>query len=946
MDPEIANDPSYRQDLLDGLRELPTLSVASETNGIFGSNGIYIQTQSQLEVVASAELIAGDGSTIFQEDAGFRLQGGASRNPEKSPKHSLSLRFRDEIGDGKLRTDLFPGSPVTSFDSLHIRARYNNNWIHSDSNQRRNTTLIRDKWIRESLLEMGNPDAGRGMYVHLYLNGLYWGVHELHERQEAAHYAAYNGGDESEYDALNGGAPADGNVVSFHGLRQIARRGDWAEITQAIDVDNYIDWMIIQRFGSNSDLKSNGNWRVAGGGSANGIWRFYSWDSERVLEGVNEGAPTPVEDPFNFYSDLLALPEFRLRFADRLQKHFYHDGALTPESTIARWNRDVDVLRNAVVAESARWGDYRRDVQPDDCTCFLYNRDEHWLEATDQVATRYLPQRSRIVLNQYRGLGLYPNVAAPELLINFVAQHGGQVEFGDLLGFADPPTGEIYYTLDGTDPRSEGGAPTGTRYQPGIDVLTLLQSTTVSARVLVNGTWSAISRADFVIAPGDETLVVSEINYHPHDPTPSELQSIPNLDDDDFEFIEVANTDDARSLNLLGMRFVNGVEFEFPDYSLAPGERAVIVKNAEAFTLRYGDSVDIIGEWTLGSLSNSGEQLELVDGTGERLFGIEYDDGDLWPISADGAGATLVWIGDFGDSSSPNDRRDAWDASHEIGGTPGTVGTPSPTVVINEIQTNSTLDQIELFNFGDVAIDIGGWYLSDTRNDLKRFTIPANVILDPDGYVVFDENALGFGLSSRGEEIWLSRPEGTRVRIVDAIEFGAAMQNTSLGRIPNGTGRLVPNSRPSLGCRNRGLETNEVVISEIHYHPGEPGLASTILDPTLTPQDLEFIEITNHSDRSINLFAAGITGGIEFAFPPGSRIEPAESLILVSFDPSDATLANRLIAFQIETGMPADATVLGPFQGRLNNDGEAVRLYRPDPNSSGDPVVVDEVVFA
>ena len=55
--------------------------------------------------------------------------------------------------------------------------------------------MIRDQFIRDSLLAMGQVDAGRGTYVHLFLNGLYWGVYNVHERPDSAHYAEYHGGD-------------------------------------------------------------------------------------------------------------------------------------------------------------------------------------------------------------------------------------------------------------------------------------------------------------------------------------------------------------------------------------------------------------------------------------------------------------------------------------------------------------------------------------------------------------------------------------------------------------------------------------------------------------------------------------------------------------------------------------------------------------------------------
>ena len=137
IDPQIVDNPAYTQDFLDGLRELPALSIASDVDDIFGTSGIYRNPQnSNLEAAVSAEWILPDGSTGFQIDAGLRVSGGASRSPNNSPKHSLSLRFRSEYGAGRLNHDLFDGSPVDSFNSLQLRALYNNCLLYTSPSPR------------------------------------------------------------------------------------------------------------------------------------------------------------------------------------------------------------------------------------------------------------------------------------------------------------------------------------------------------------------------------------------------------------------------------------------------------------------------------------------------------------------------------------------------------------------------------------------------------------------------------------------------------------------------------------------------------------------------------------------------------------------------------------------------------------------------------------------
>jgi len=384
MDRQVCSNPQYADLMEEALLSIPTISVTTDKDNLFSPlEGIYVNTTKtgeQWERPASAEFFSRDDSKQFQINCGLRLQGGASRQPYKCPKHSLSLRFRGTWGPAKLEFPLFEGSLVERFDSVHLRGMFNNSWIHWNSGQRQRAQMIRDQWVRDSLLDMGETSAGRGLFVHLYLNGMYWGVYNLHERPEASHYAAYYGRSSDELDALNGGSVRDGDYNAWNHMKSTVASRDWESIQKVLAVDNYIDWTIIQRFASNNDLKGNGNWRAAGGGPDHEPWRFYAWDSERVLEGVNEGAPGGTQDPPGLFSYLDDIEDFRVHFGDRLHKHLFNGGALTPEMTALRWIHRADEIDLAVIAESARWGDYRRDEHSYSSGPYhLYTRNDFWL---------------------------------------------------------------------------------------------------------------------------------------------------------------------------------------------------------------------------------------------------------------------------------------------------------------------------------------------------------------------------------------------------------------------------------------------------------------------------------------------------------------------------------------------------------------------------------------
>ncbi|NWK57521.1 lamin tail domain-containing protein [Verrucomicrobiaceae bacterium N1E253] len=171
------------------------------------------------------------------------------------------------------------------------------------------------------------------------------------------------------------------------------------------------------------------------------------------------------------------------------------------------------------------------------------------------------------------------------------------------------------------------------------------------------------------------TLVVSEIHYHPLGPTtPGELGA--SLDPSDFEFIELMNVG-SQPLDLNAVRIADGISFDFTGAditTLEPGARVLVVKDKAAFESRYGTGQPIAGEFDK-SLSNGGETLRLSYGDGNSAGNLirefTYDDISPWPEAADGTGASLV----LQDPWSLPDHNIAsnWRASHSNHGQPGVV---------------------------------------------------------------------------------------------------------------------------------------------------------------------------------------------------------------------------------------------------------------------------------
>jgi len=488
MDPEVAADPQYSGLMAESLRSVPTVSIVTDKKGLFdASTGIYTNPLAEgdsldplkWERPVSMELFQADGAKEVQIDCGLRIQGGHSRHPNKCPKHSFGLRFRGAYGQTSLDYELFDGWPVRTFDSLQLRSGFNNVWTHWDAGQRQRAQYVRDHWARDTLTAMGNPDALQGFSVHLYLNGMYWGLYMLHERPSASHYAAYHGGDPEAVDAVNGdptyvisdplntGQVSDGTIDAWLELKTIVAGRNWDQIQQVLDVDNFIDWTILNYYGGNIDLKRGTNWRAAGGGPLRRPWRFYSWDAERILEDL-EYTSLGVADATGLFNALYDIEEFRVRFGDRVHRHLFNNGCLTPDRAIQTWTRRSDQVEQAVIAESARWGDYRRDVHRYQSGPYdLYTKGGHWIPERDRLLNQHFPARTSVVVDLFRNfkpMPLYPGLGAPVFQVNGSYRHGGQVASTDTFSMAMPAgtTGRIYYTLDGTDPRVPStGDPSG-----------------------------------------------------------------------------------------------------------------------------------------------------------------------------------------------------------------------------------------------------------------------------------------------------------------------------------------------------------------------------------------------------------------------------------------------------------------------------------------------------
>ncbi|MDP6523840.1 MAG: lamin tail domain-containing protein [Kiritimatiellia bacterium] len=970
MDPDITTSPAYSNQLLAALSSLPSISIVTEMDNLFDSStGIYANPSNKGEAwerPSSAEWIYPDGSGDLQINCGLRIQGGWFRPLSRSRKNSFRLLFKQVYGASKLKHDVFPDdvTDVESFDTLVLRANANDGYSWSSAGD--NVTFIRDEWGRHTQVEMGHPGS-HGTFVHLYVNGLYWGLYNPAERPNNAFAASYCGGDKDEWDSLNhDGSPGvnNGSITAWNAMiskcQDAASDNDaYMELqarnpdgtrdpdgTDHLDVINHIDYLLINHWGGNWDWPWKNYWMGRDTSPDSTGFKFFNWDTEDTLatsrSPLNFVTPlTDYREAAAPYGELKDSAEFRLDFGDRIHRHMFNDGLLTTNAAIQRFTNLASKIELAIIVESARWGDMHSGSP---------HTQADWIDRIDNIVDNYLHQRWDVVFDKYREINLYPGIDAPVF-----ARFGGLFTNGYTLAMSAANT--IYYTLDGTDPREYGtGTAAGTIYSGAVP---LTITSLVKARAYSGSEWSALNEAVFVLE-GRPTLEVTEIMYRPREPSGTETNV--SVDRDEFEFVELKNSGGG-TLGLAGLRFTNGISFDFTYgdvFSLTQGEYVVVVENIDAFTNRYGSGIKIAGQYS-GALDNGGERLALSTGSGSNLLNFSFNDSRAWPTAADGAGHSLVPIvegsGDLGYGGS-------WRASAYIDGSPGEADPEPPqSIVINEIAAhtdtgqpapNDSDDWIELYNPLPTAVDIGGWYLSDSDDDLLKYQVPGGTILSSGAFMKFSENlhfhtnrldGSGFGLDKAGERVYLTHMPGSPSnRVVDVVRFKAQENGVALGRYPNGDPYWYALA-PTPAAAN-GAPGSHVVISEIMYHP-----APTVANPENNTND-EYVKIYNPLFVPVELWnTAGvwrIDGGIGYRFPSNTTIAAKDELVLVSFDPvTNITARNEFLAhYDLDIG---DVTFLGPYSDQLDNRSDRVALEMPiepdAPEIKASWVIVDEVIY-
>ena len=863
MDPDIVNDPRF-ESLDDDLKALRSLSIAMPVDDLWGRNGIYANPTrfgEAWERECSIEILdPEDSEANHQQDAGLRMQGAGSRFRNVGKK-SMRLAFRTKYGAGKLRYPLFGDAHPDAFDTIVLRGSYFDSWtVHTAGSGAgigwNNALQFRTDFGHQTHLDMGAHEILRD-WVHLYLNGQYWGIYNIHERPDEEFAELHLGGSADGYDVLkqrprgrpNGSLPelTNGDLDAWRELMALVRRDTadpavYAEIQNRIELDPFIDYILMNLWGGNQDWPHN-NWYAIRHRPSNGPFQFYNWDPENYIFDVNVNQVNVNTDnsPGIIFSRLRRNDEFRLLFADHVQRHCFNGGALTPEAAARRFQKFVDRLQAPMNAESARWGDERVRTP--------LNTIDTWLPVVDDKLTRYFPRRTGRVLSHLRSAGLYPRVVAPELI-----PHGGDL-VAPFEVTLEAPVGTIHFTLDGTDPRQPPGFPADALIDEGAAAVALVPSVGNGGN-LHGGAWNAVAfdpvgwmagatGVGFEAASGYEDLLALDVSEM-HNGTNSVFIRVP------FEIPDQAAIEALPGL-FLSMKYddgfvsyLNGVEVAEKN---APGDRTwqsaatashsdSQAKEFEEFDVSEHRGVLVPGQNVLAihGLNQEGSNDLLIS---PRLSG--------GSSSATGgvSGSAMEYKSGFTISQTTTVKArvldgDSWSALTEATFRVGTESATSDNLLVSEIhyhpaapdpsEVAAGFDDPDLFEFIEIT-NVGASLidLSGVRFALGvRHTFPDGTLLEAGGRMVLVKDANAFSKRYAGVAITAEfdgnlANNGERILLVDRADNTLADfsydDSEPWPGSADGDGFALQATDESAGV-DLGQATNWMPSTTIHGTPG------------------------------------------------------------------------------------------------------------------------------
>jgi hypothetical protein len=312
---------------------------------------------------------AGSSAPDLSQDIGIRIHGGWSRS---RPMKSLRLYARSDYGNSTLAYPFFPDQDYNEYKRLMLRNSGNDN----------PNTMFRDALIQGVCREL-NFDTQAYRPAIVFLNGEYWGIHNIRERYDRHYIERVYGVRQDDLDLLTGMYwRKEGNnhhyvetlnYIEANGLQEDVH---YQYIKTRIDTENFIDYQIANIYSANTDWPANNIdfWRKRteyqphAPHGHDGRWRWMAFDmdfgfgiwgksaNENVMRFATAtdgpGWPNPPWSTFllrSFLKNASFKADFVNRFAGLLNTSF------RPERVIALLEEYQQALEPEMPEHIARW---------------------------------------------------------------------------------------------------------------------------------------------------------------------------------------------------------------------------------------------------------------------------------------------------------------------------------------------------------------------------------------------------------------------------------------------------------------------------------------------------------------------------------------------------------------------------------------------------------------
>ena len=335
--------------------DLPIIALSTGPRQMFGWEGIYSNPFWDHEAPVHVEFFETDGLPALSFDAGVKIFGGFSRD---DPQKSLAIHLRKKYGTEEINYPLFEGNEVTSFKHLLLHT----------SGQDAYMTKIRDAFIHKAVKDVIDIDVMDSRPCVVYINGEYWGLYTIREKVNEDYLASHHGVDPNQVDMLvyNGTVMTGSNeaytaLVDFAATHDLRIQENYDYVASQVDIENLIDYLVIQSYFGNTDSGNIKFWRDQN----NGKWRWFLYDMDWALfmstYEWNNIAQIFNPDGMGFddwidttlHVSLIKNAQFRQEFIERYA--FYMNTYFTPERLLPIYDAMIAEIESEMPRHRARW---------------------------------------------------------------------------------------------------------------------------------------------------------------------------------------------------------------------------------------------------------------------------------------------------------------------------------------------------------------------------------------------------------------------------------------------------------------------------------------------------------------------------------------------------------------------------------------------------------------